>query len=129
MPNYNLTTQQIKDTYEQLVQVSGSAIVDGTGSLVNAFDYPSNSTFTSFSSSVAAEIAPLVAGSGSAEWNLISGIPAGLVSSSAQVDLSQAFGTASLALTASFALNVTDPTWDNITSKPAGLVSHKPYLI
>jgi hypothetical protein len=84
MPNYNLTTQQIKDTYEQLVQVSGSAIVDGTGSLVNAFDYPSNSTFTSFSSSVAAEIAPLVASSGSAEWNLISGIPAGLVSSSAQ---------------------------------------------
>ena len=123
MPNYNLTTQQIKDTYEQLVQVSGSAIVDGTGSLVNAFDYPSNSTFTSFSSSVAAEIAPLVASSGSAEWNLISGIPAGLVSSSAQVDLSQAFGTASLALTASFALNVTDPTWGNITGKPAGIVS------
>ena len=43
MPNYNLTTQQIKDTYQQLVQVSGSAIVNGTGSLVNAFDYPSNS--------------------------------------------------------------------------------------
>ena len=123
MPNYNLTTQQIKDTYEQLVQVSGSAIVDGTGSLVNAFDYPSNSTFTSFSSSVAAEIAPLVASSGSADWDLISGIPVGLVSSSTQVNLSQAFGTASLALTASFALNVTDPTWGNITGKPAGIVS------
>ena len=123
MPNYNLTTQQIKDTYEQLVQVSGSAIVDGTGSLVNAFDYPSNSTYTSFSSSVAAQIEPLVAGSGSADWDLISGIPVGLVSSSTQVNLSQAFGTASLALTASFALNVTDPTWSNITGKPSGIVS------
>ena len=38
MANYNLTSQQIKDTYEQLVQVSGSALVDGTGSLVDSLD-------------------------------------------------------------------------------------------
>ena len=43
MANYNLTAQQIKDTFEQLAQVSasieggvaGSAVLDGTGSRVN----------------------------------------------------------------------------------------------
>ena len=43
MANYNLSTQQIKDSFEQLAQVSGSieggvsgyAVVDGTGSRVN----------------------------------------------------------------------------------------------
>ncbi len=33
MANFNLTTQEIKDTYEQLAQVSASLLVDGTGSL------------------------------------------------------------------------------------------------
>ena len=89
MANYNLTSQQLKDTYEQLVQVSGSAIVDGTGSLVNAFDYPSNSTYTTFSSSVATTLNSIVAGSGSADWVLITNKPAGLVSGSTQVNYLQ----------------------------------------
>jgi len=38
MANYNLTSQQIKDTYQQLAQVSGSVIVDGTGSAVTSLD-------------------------------------------------------------------------------------------
>ena len=105
MPNYNLTTQQIKDTYQQLVQVSGSAIVNGTGSLVNAFDYPSNSSYNTFSSSVAVKLNTIIAGSGSADWNLITNIPVGLVSGSSQVNLSLAFGTASKAISSSYATN------------------------
>ena len=38
MANYNLTSQQIKDTYEQLTQISGSVLVDGTGSAVNSLE-------------------------------------------------------------------------------------------
>jgi trimeric autotransporter adhesin len=123
MPNYNLTTQQIKDTYEQLVQVSGSAIVDGTGSLVNAFDYPSNSTFTSFSSSVAAEIAPLVASSGSAEWNLISGIPAGLVSSSAQT-ISNLSGTDIISSSAQIATDISGAFTSTSASLASGVATN-----
>ena len=107
MPNYNLTTQQIKDTYQQLVQVSGSAIVDGIGSLVNAFQYPSNSTFNTYSASINTQIAALEAGSGSADWSLITNKPAGLVSGSSQVNLALAFGTASNATSASFATRST----------------------
>jgi hypothetical protein len=118
MANYNLTSQKIKDTYEQLVQVSGSALVDGTGSLVDTLDYVTNPTFTAYTSSTATstsasvadlqtQINALEAGSGSAEWTLITGKPAGLVSGSSQIDLAQAYGTASYATTASFALNVT----------------------
>ena len=101
MANFNLTTQQIKDTYEQLVQVSGSALVNGTGSLVNAFDYPSNSTYNVFSSSVAVTLNTIVAGSGSADWNLITNKPAGLVSGSSQVIYSQITGVPSGILSSS----------------------------
>ncbi len=37
--------------------------------------------------------------------------------------------TASLATTASYAENVVDPTWDNITNKPSGLVSGSSQII
>jgi hypothetical protein len=42
MLNYNLTSQEIKDTYEQLVQISGSALVDGTGSLITSITTPTS---------------------------------------------------------------------------------------
>jgi hypothetical protein len=132
MANYNLTSQQIKDTYEQLVQVSGSALVDGTGSLVDSLDYVTNPTFTAYTSSTATstsasiadlqtQITAIEAGSGSAEWSLITGKPSGLVSSSAQtianlpsgtisgssqVDLSLATGTAANATNATNADNI-----------------------
>jgi len=57
MANYNLTTQQIRDTFEQLGQVSGSveggvsgyAIVDGTGSrAVNLHVTASQATSASY---------------------------------------------------------------------------------
>ena len=30
---FNLTTERIQDTYQQLLQISGSSILDGTGSI------------------------------------------------------------------------------------------------
>ena len=127
---YNLTNERIQDTYEQLVQISGSILVDGTGSAVsfstpsasfstyastagtattasfalnaagtvteavfNAYTSSASSSiasktplsiYTPFSASVAAQLEPLVAGSGSADWDLITNIPAGLVSGSSQ---------------------------------------------
>ena len=118
MANYNLTSQKIKDTYEQLVQVSGSALVDGTGSLVDTLDYVTNPTFTAYTSSTATstsasvadlqtQINALEAGSGSADWDLITGKPAGLVSGSAQLasDISGSFTSTSASLAADIATN------------------------
>ena len=118
MANYNLTSQKIKDTYEQLVQVSGSALVDGTGSLVDTLDYVTNPTFTAYTSSTATstsasvadlqtQINALEAGSGSADWDLITNKPAGLVSGSAQLasDISGSFTSTSASLAADIATN------------------------
>ena len=115
MANYNLTSQQLKDTYEQLVQVSGSAIVDGTGSLVNAFDYPSNSSYNTFSSSVAVTLNTIVAGSGSADWNLITNKPAGLVSGSSQT-IQNLNGTNIVSSSAQV-------VYSGITGVPSGILS------
>lgn len=127
MANYNLTSQQLKDTYQQLVQVSGSAIVDGTGSLVNSFDYPSNSTYNSFSSSVATTLDSIVAGSGSADWSLITNKPAGLVSGSSQINLSLATGVAANATSASYA--TTSSLADYATSAGAASTANQAALV
>jgi len=141
MANYNLTSQQIKDTYQQLVQVSGSALVDGTGSLISGLDYVPTSTYNAFTSSykidsasfdsridskletstflaytssnsssianLQTQIDALEAGSGSADWDLISGKPAGLVSSSAQLadDISGSFTSTSASIASGIATN------------------------
>jgi hypothetical protein len=125
--SFNLTSQQIKDTYEQLVQVSGSAIVDGTGSLVNAFDYPSNSTYNSFSSSVASTLSTIVAGSGSADWALITNKPAGLVSGSSQVIYSQITGVPSGILSSSsqIASEISGAFTSTSASLAAGIATNK----
>jgi hypothetical protein len=87
MANYNLTSQQIKDTYEQLAQVNDSnVLVDGLGNaspIVTAsiIDFP-----TEVSRSAAA--AGFGAGGGSATWP-VSGTPSGIVSSSTQVNYLQ----------------------------------------
>jgi hypothetical protein len=80
MANYNLTSQQIKDTYEQLGQVSGSieggvsgsAVVDGTGSRINTLHVTaSQATSASFATTaLSASYAPgtgvtsIIAGTG-----------------------------------------------------------------
>lgn len=120
---FNLTNEEIQNTYQQLLQISGSVILDGTGSLapvlitsasyaVNA-DFATSASyadtvgnidtaslvnqtqFNTYTSSVAlstsasfsdvdTQIASLEAGSGSADWPLITNKPAGLVSGSSQ---------------------------------------------
>ena len=102
MANYNLTSQQIKDTYEQLVQVSGSALVDGTGSAVSVtVDSASFATTASFAQSALAV---------DTQWNDILNKPSGLVSGSSQIDLGQATGTALNATNAVNATNATNAT-------------------
>jgi len=62
MANYNLTSQQIKDSFQQLAQVSGSievgvsgyAVLDGTGSRVNTLHV----TASQATSAVSASFAP-----------------------------------------------------------------------
>lgn len=124
---FDLTNERIQDTYEQLLQISGSTIVDGTGSVAplsitsasyadfavtasyaenagdidtssltplstfNAYTSSNDSTFTAYTSSTSAsladinnQIAAIEAGSGSADWDLLTNKPNGLVSSSAQ---------------------------------------------
>jgi hypothetical protein len=88
MANYNLTSQQIKDTYEQLTQISGSVLVDGTGSAVTNLDVSASYATNALTASYVENA--------SATWP-VSGTPSGLVSSSAQVDLSQATGVAASA--------------------------------
>jgi len=135
---FDLTNERIQDTYEQLLQISGSTIVDGTGSVApvsltsasyadfavtasyaenagdidtssltplstfnaytssndatfNAYTSSNHATFTAYTSSTSAsiadinnQIAAIEAGSGSADWDLLTNKPSGIVSSSAQ---------------------------------------------
>ena len=77
MANYNLTTQEISSSFQQLMQHDGDTnqVYDGTGSLITNLDV-----------------------------------------------------TSSQALTASYAENVVDPTWDNIQDKPSGIISSSEQL-
>ena len=118
---FNLTNEEIQNTYQQLVQINGTTLVDGTGSAIPVIDnitvvsasYATSASyadtvgnidtaslvnqtqFNDYTSSVAfstsasfsdveTQIASLEAGSGSADWTLITNKPVGLVSGSAQ---------------------------------------------
>ena len=122
MANYNLTGQKIKDTYGQLAQVSSSLLVDGLGSTTQI----STSSIQSFDTEVSKSAAAagfsvntasfvdiytysdyVTANDGKvnalidATSSYLTSLPSGTVSSSAQVDLSLAFGTATSASYAS----------------------------
>ena len=90
----DLTNQYIDETFQKLVQVSGSNLTDGTGSVITNLEVTASNADFALTANQA--------------------VTATFANTST---------SASYALTASFALNVTDPTWDNITDKPAGLVS------
>lgn len=77
--SYNLTNEQIKDTYQQLVQISASVLVNGTGSVI-----PSVSVTASY-----ATTASYAANVSSPDWSAVQNKPAGIVSSSIQVDYTQ----------------------------------------
>lgn len=89
MADFNLTNQQIKDTYEQLAQIgTSSLLLDGTGSIVD------NLTITA-SHATFAESATL---------------PSGILSSSAQIadDISGSFTSTSASLAGDIATNASD---------------------
>lgn len=162
MANYNLTGQKIKNTYDQLAQVSASLLVDGLGNATtitssniqnfsnevsasaaaagfgSTAGLVTDSVFVAYTASTDTKIDNLTAatssyltevpdGTISSSAQVVSSLPDGTISSSAQVDLGSATGTAisaSHAITASFALNAgSNPQWDSIQNKPAGLVS------
>ena len=75
---YNLTTERIQDTYQQLLQISGSSILDGTGSIAAVAITSASHAAYAITASYA-----LNAAGGGATWP-VSGTPSGLVSSSAQ---------------------------------------------
>jgi hypothetical protein len=107
MANYNLTNQDISQSFNQLVQIdSGSSLRDGTGSLIDNISITSSHAISasyavsaSFEivkeiSSSYADFAPydgilnkptLVSGSSQINYPDISNIPSGIVSSSSQV--------------------------------------------
>ena len=95
---FNLTTERIQDTYQQLLQISGSSILDGTGSIAAV-------SIASASYAVTASYA-LNGGGGGATWP-VSGTPSGLVSSSAQLadDISGSFTSTSASIASGIATN------------------------
>ena len=109
MANYNLTGQKIKNTYDQLAQVSASLLVDGLGSAttisasnIQNFDTEvsksaassgfgegggggvSEGTFNAYTSSNDTKVDALIAATSS----YLTEVPSGTVSSSAQVSYS-----------------------------------------
>ena len=101
---YNLTTERIQDTFQQLLQISGSSILDGTGSIAAVSITSASHAEYAITASYA-----LNGGGGSATWP-VSGTPSGLVSSSAQIgtDISGAFTSTSASLAAGIATNKSD---------------------
>jgi hypothetical protein len=116
MANYNLTSQQLKDTYEQLAQVNDSnVLVDGLGvasPIVTAsiINFP-----TEVSRSAAA--AGFGQGGGTATWP-VSGTPSNILSSSAQIatDISGAFTSTSASLAAGIATKLNTSTFTSYSS-------------
>ena len=103
---FDLTNERIQDTYEQLVQISGSKLVDGTGSLITP-----DITTVSASYAVTASFA---LNGGGGEWDEITGKPSGLVSSSAQTIANLPSGTIS---------GSSQVDYDSISNVPSGLLS------
>ena len=100
---FDLTNERIQDTYKQILQISGSSIVDGTGSVAPVL-------LTSASYAVTASYA-LNGGGGGATWP-VSGTPSGILSSSAQIadDISGSFTSTSASLASDIATNKSDIT-------------------
>jgi hypothetical protein len=98
---YNLTNERIQDTYQQILQISGSVIVDGTGS-VAAVSFAS----ASYAAYAVTASYALNGGGGAATWP-VSGTPSGIVSSSAQLadDISGSFTSTSASIASDIATN------------------------
>ena len=148
MANYNLTTQEISSSFQQLMQHDGDTnqVYDGTGSLITNLDVTSSQALTaSYAENV---VDPT--------WDNIQDKPSGLVSGSSQIDITQTTGNLTssridgIVLSASYAenggvtsiiagnnINIDQSTgdvtisstttasadWNNLTNKPDGIVS------
>ena len=123
---FDLTNERIQDTYQQILQISGSTMVDGTGSAVTV-----DVTAVSASYAVTASFA---LNGGGGEWDEITGKPAGLVSGSSQVSytgisdvpsgiVSGAAQLPQIATNQSDITSLTAQTSSYLTSVPSGTVS------
>ena len=110
---FDLTNERIQDTYEQLIQISGSTLVDGTGSAVTV-----DVTAVSASYAVTASFA---LNGGGGEWDEITGKPAGLVSGSSQVSYTGISDVPSGILSSS--AQIADDISGSFTSTSASLAS------
>ena len=107
----NLTTQYISSSFQGLVQISGSQLTDGTGSLIDSLNITA-------SDAVAATSASYSATATSASYAETATSSSYAVSSS-HSEVSDTAISSSYALTASFAENVTTPTLQEVTTEGA----------
>ena len=119
MANYNLAGQKIKNTYQQVAQVDGTTLVNGSGTATPI----ATSSIVNFPTEVSRSAAAAGFGTGGGAVWPVSGTPSGLISSSAQVNLSLATGTAANATSASYATNALSASYAPAASLPSGLVS------
>ena len=127
----NLSTLNIKDTYEGLVQISGSILTDGTGSVIPSLDITASYATTAgtaadldavYTASVIDATTTYTKGDGSTFTTLIDNVNTATSASYASTATSASHALASntaisssYALTASFAENVSTPTLQQVT--------------
>ena len=134
----NLTNQYISASFQGLVQISGSELTDGTGSLIPSLDITASNATTAVSSShalnadnavsasyaVASDTAvsashALIADSALAADTATSASHALVSDTSISASHADNAISSSYAVTASFALNVSDPTLQDVTDAGA----------
>jgi hypothetical protein len=111
MANFNLTSQQLKDTYEQLAQVSASLLVDGTGSLSpivtsSIIDFPTevsrSAAAAGFGNTAGLVTEATFTAYTASNDSKVNSLTSATSSYALKTEISGAFSTGSLLLTASF---------------------------
>ena len=113
-----LSGKKITDSAGTKVLFGDSLGITGSIDLTGTVD---GIDLQAFSSSVSTSLASV--GGGASSWGELTGIPSGILSSSAQIasDISGSFTSISASIASDIAGISTD--WDSIASKPAGIVS------
>ena len=106
---FNLTSEQIKDTYGQLVQISGSTLVNGLGNTFNVL-VPSSSHSAYAVNALSASYAI------SASYEIIKEVSSSYADTASFADFATTATSASYALTASFATVNLQQVTDNGSS-------------
>jgi len=119
---FNLQNERIQDTYSQLVQISGSTLVDGSGSVIPAI---TNINSVSSSYAVSASYADYAVSASYEIIKEVSSSHADMADTASYAVYAVTAGTAdsatssSYALTASYAANATIPTLQQVTDEGA----------